>query len=118
MDAFDTIMVEALDDTLRIVLGDRVSDLIHSLTKKHFETKITLNHNNIEFKINYLEKLIGKEGVQVIQKLTMKRLCQKLKKEYHEVEEHFLILDELYEIKLKMLSQLQIQKTKGAESHN
>ncbi len=118
MDAFDTLMVEALDDTLRIVLGESVSDLIHSLTEKHIATKVKQNHNSIETKISYLEKLIGKEGVQVIQTETMKRLCLKLKKEYHEVEEHFLILDELYEMKLKMLSQLQSQKTKGSESPN
>ena len=118
MDAFDTLMVEALDDTLRIVLGESVSDLIHSLTEKHYATKITQNHNSIEFKISYLEKLLGKEGVQVIQAETMKRLYQNLKKEYQEVEEHFLILDELYEMKVKMVSQLQSQKTKGSESPN
>jgi len=118
MDAFDRLMVEALDDTLRIVLGENVSDLIHSLTEKHIATKVTYNHDSIETKISYLEKLIGKEGVQVIQTETMKRLCHKLKKEYQEVEEHFLILDELYEMKLKMLCQLQNQKTKGSENPN
>jgi hypothetical protein len=118
MDAFDTLMIEALDDTLRIVLGDSVSDLIHKLTEKHLSTKAKGNLNSMETKISYLEKLIGKEGVQVIQAQTMKRLCHKLKKEYQEVEEHFLILDELYEMKLKMLCQLQRQKTKGSESPN
>ncbi|MCW8802053.1 MAG: hypothetical protein OQK81_01715 [Candidatus Bathyarchaeota archaeon] len=118
MDAFDTLMVEALDDTLRIVLGDSVSDLIHKLTEKHLATKLTQKPNSMETKISYLEKLIGKEGVQVIQTETMKRLCRKLKKEYQEVEEHFLLLDELYEMKLKMLSQLQTQKDKVSENPN
>ncbi|MDG6221764.1 MAG: hypothetical protein IAX21_06370 [Candidatus Bathyarchaeota archaeon] len=118
MDAFDNLLGEALDDTLKIVLGNSVSDLIHKLTEKHLSTKITEKQNTIETKINYLEKLIGKEGTQVIQTATMKRLCLKLKNEYQEVEEHFLILDELYEMKLKMLFQLQNQKTKGSENPN
>ncbi len=111
-------MGEALKDTLRTVLGENVSGLINSLTEKHLATEVTQSNNNIETKISYLEKLLGKEGTQVIQKQTMKRLCQKLKKEYQEVEEHFLILDELYEIKLKMLSQVKSQKTKGSENPN
>ena len=111
-------MGEALSDTLRTVLGENVSGLINSLTEKHLATKVTQSNNSIETKISYLEKLLGKEGTQVIQKQTMKRLCQKLKKEYQEVEEHFLILDELYEIKLKMLTQLKSQKTKGSENPN
>lgn len=119
MDAFDTLMVEALDDTLRVVLGESVSELILQLTEKHLSTKITENpQSNIQNIINYLEKLIGKEGTQVIQTATMKRLCLKLKKEYQEVEDHFIILDELYEMKLKMLSQLNNQKTKGSENPN
>ena len=118
MDAFDTLLKEALDDTLRIVLGDSVSDLVTSLTEKHVATKVPHNHDSIQTKISYLEKLLGKEGLQVIQTQTMKRLCQKLKQEYQEVEEHFVILDEMYEMKLKMLSQLQSQKTLGSENPN
>ena len=118
MDTFNTLLVEAFDDTLKIVLGERISDLVHELTEKYLSAKMIQGHNNVDSKIEYLEKLIGKEGTQVIQTATMKRLCIKLKKEYQEVEDHFLILDELYEMKLKMLSQLQSQKNMGSENPN
>jgi len=34
---------------------------------------------------------------------SIKRLCLKLKEEYEEVESHFSVLDELYDIKFKLL---------------
>ena len=112
MDAFDTLMFEALDDTLKIILGESVSDLIQSLTKKHLALKTQEHTNNLDTILGYLEKLIGKEGTQVIQTTTMKRLCRKLKQEYEEVESHFLVLDELYEMKFNLLSQPQNSTTK------
>ena len=115
MDAFDTLLFEALDDTLKIVLGEGISELIHSLTEKHLSIKLEENSNNVDAVITYLEKLIGKEGTQVIQAASIKRLCLKLKQEYEEVETHFLVLDELYEMKLNLLSQTSTEKTKSSE---
>jgi len=115
MDSFDALLFEALDDTLKIVLGESISELIHSLTEKHLSLKLKENSNNIDTVITYLEKLIGKEGTQVIQAASMKRLCLKLKQEYEEVEEHFFVLDELYEMKLNLLSQVPTEKTNHSE---
>ena len=99
-------MFEALDDTLRLVLGENVSKLIHSLTEKQPSLKLKEVSNKIELIISYLEKLIGKEGTRIIQTVSIKHLCLKLKQEYEEVETHFLFLDEIYEMKFKLLALL------------
>ena len=97
-------MFEALDDTLRLMLGERVSKLIHSLTERQATLKLEAVDNNIEGVISYLEKLLGKEGAQIIQTVSIKRLCLKLKQEYEDVESHFRVLDELYEMKFNLLA--------------
>jgi hypothetical protein len=107
MEGFNDLMFEALDDTLRRVLGESVSELIHSLTERQPSPELKQIGGNIETIIAYLEKLIGKEGTQIIQTASIKRLCLKLKQEYEEVEDHFLFLDELYEMKFKLLVPLQ-----------
>jgi hypothetical protein len=94
---------EALDDTLRSVLGKDIFELIHNY-KKRRATAITKLDNNIDEVISYLEKLIGKEGTQIIQAISFKRLCLKLKQEYEEVEDYFSLLDKLYEMKFNMLA--------------
>ncbi len=99
-------MFEALDDTLRLVLGETVSQLIHSLTERRPSLKFKKIGGKNEVTISYLEKLLGKEGAQVIQSISIKRLCQKLKREYEEVEAYFLFLDKLYEIKFKLSAPL------------
>ena len=103
-------MFEALDDTLRLVLGESVSELIQSLTERQPSLKLKEVGNNIEVIISYLEKLLGKEGAQIIHAVSIKRLCLKLKQEYEEVEAHFLFLDELYEMKFKLSAPLMKEK--------
>jgi len=115
MENFNDLMFEALDDTLRLVLGESVSELIHSLTERQPSLKLKEAGNNIEVIISYLEKLLGKEGAQIIHMISIKRLCLKLKQEYEEVEAHFLFLDELYEMKFKLLAPL---LNKKQSSHN
>ncbi|MGD9131591.1 MAG: hypothetical protein PVH73_08495 [Candidatus Bathyarchaeota archaeon] len=115
MDNFNELMFEALDDTLRLMLGERVSKLIHSLTERQASLKLKEVGNNIDVIISYLERLLGKEGAQIIQTVSIKRLCLKLEQEYEEVENHFLLLDELYEMKFKLLASL-MNKTHSA--HN
>jgi hypothetical protein len=102
MNSFNDLMIEALDDTLRLMLGESVSELIHSFTQKQTSLKLKEVNNKIEVIITYLEKLIGKEGTQIIQMTSIKRLCLKLKQEYEEVEAHFSLLDQLYEMKFKL----------------
>jgi hypothetical protein len=106
MDNFNELMFEALDDTLRRVLGENVSELIYSLTERQLSLKIKEFDGNLEVIISYLEKLLGKEGARIIHTISIRRLCKKLKQEYEEVEDHFLVLDELYEMKFKLLAPL------------
>jgi hypothetical protein len=110
MDNFNDLMFEALDDTLKLMLGESVSELIHSFTERQSSLKLKEVGNNIDDIISYLEKLIGKEGAQIIHTVSIKRLCLKLKQEYEEVEAHFLFLDELYEMKFKLLAPLLNEK--------
>ena len=109
-DNFNDLMFEALDDTLRTVLGERVFSLVHSLTQKHLSMEID-EHQNVEAVMSYLEKLIGKEGARVLHSASIKRLCCKLRQEYEEVEAHFSVLDELYEMKFRLLTPLQKEKS-------
>lgn len=102
MDRFNDLMFEALDDTLKLMLGESVSELIHTFTERQTSLKIKHVNNKNEVTIDYLEKLLGKEGAQIIQTTSIKRLCLKLKQEYEEVEAHFLLLDQLYEMKFKL----------------
>lgn len=115
MNAFDTLMFEALDETLKMVLGDSISKLVHSLTEKNLPLKMKENKKDIELILAYLEKLIGKEGTQIIQAASIKRLCLKLQQEYKEVEAYFLVLDELYDMKFNLLDQLQKDKKEQRE---
>ena len=106
MNNFNELMFEALSDTLRRVLGENVSELIYSLTERQPALKLKEFDGNLEVIISHLEKLLGKEGARIIHTLSIKRLCQKLKQEYETVETHFLVLDELYEMKFKLLAPL------------
>jgi hypothetical protein len=106
MDNFDELMFEALEDTLRMVLGENVSNLVHSFTERKAALKLKEAGKNIDDTIADLEKLLGKEGAQIIQTISIKRLFLKLKQEYEEVEAHFTVLDELYEMRFKLLAPL------------
>jgi len=97
------------------MLGESVSELIHSLTERQTSLKLKEVSNKIDAIISYLEKLLGKEGAQIIQTASIKRLCLKLKQEYEEVEAHFLFLDELYEMKFKLLAS---SLNKNHSTHN
>lgn len=96
-------MSEALDDTLRRILGKDIFELIHKYRKRRTTTLTTLN-SNIDDVITYLEMLIGKERTQIIHAMSVKRLCLKLKQEYEEVEDYFSFLDKLYEMKFNLLT--------------
>jgi hypothetical protein len=115
MKTFDDLLIEELDDTLKLVLGKNISNLIHAYKKKRAALKTSKIDNNINDVIEYLEKLIGKESTQIIQTISIKRLCFKLKREYEEVENHFSFLDELYEMKFKLLTP---PKSENQTEHN
>ena len=109
MEKFNELLSEALDDTLRLVLGENASEFIHSVVERHPSPELAVEED-IDAIIEYLEKLIGKEGAQIIHAACIKRLCLKIKKEYEDVEAHFLVLDELYDMKFKLLSPLLKEK--------
>ena len=71
MDNFNELMFEALDETLRLMLGERVSKLIHSLTERQASLKPKEIGNNIDVIISHLERLLGKEGAQIIQTVSI-----------------------------------------------
>ena len=102
MDRFNDLMFEALDDTLKLMLGESIYKVVHALKKRRRTLNLKDVNNEIESTITYLEKILGKEGAQIIRTASVKRLCLKLKKEYEEVEAHFLLLDQLYEMKFKL----------------
>jgi hypothetical protein len=115
MENFSDLMFEAFDDTLKLVLGESISELIYSLAERQPSLKLKEPNKNIDSIISYLEKLIGKEGAQIIQTMSVKRLCYKIRHEYEEVEAHFLFLEELYEMKFKLLAPL-LTKKKSANN--
>ena len=103
MERFEELLFEAIDDTVRQVFGESNSELIYALMERHGMVKQKDVGERIEAFHAYLEKLVGSEGAQIIQATSIKRLCLKLQREYEEVEKYFTVLDELYEIKFKLL---------------
>lgn len=103
MDYFGKLMFESLNEAVRLVLGENICQLIYSFIKRQPSLKLEEVGDKIGVVTSYLEKLLGKEGAQIIQTFGIKRLCLKLKREYEEVEDHFVFLDELYEIKFRLL---------------
>jgi hypothetical protein len=103
METFKELMFETLEETVRMILGENISQLINSLKQRQTSLKLNENGNNNDVNITYLEKLLGKEGAQIIQAISIKRLYLKLKREFEEVEKYFVFLDELYEMKFRLL---------------
>lgn len=104
MERFDELLFEATDGTMRRVFGERGSDLIYRLMERHALLKRKEIARNIEAFYSHWEKLLGSEGTRIIQATSLRCLCLKLRREYEEVETYFSILDELYEIKFKLLA--------------
>jgi len=104
MERFDGLLFEAIDDTIRLVFGESASELIYSLVERHVSLKRGEIGEKVEIFFSYLEKLLGSEGARIIQNASIKRLCLKLRREYEEIETYFSFLNELYEIKFKLLA--------------
>jgi len=110
MERFSGLLSEAMDDTLRRVLGEATSELIYGLMERQVLVKREEVGEKIEAFYAYLEKLLGSEGAQVIEAVSLKRLCLKLRREYEEIEKYFSFLDRLYETKFKLLTSLLEEK--------
>lgn len=105
MKEFGELLSEAMDDTIRDVFGESASELIHRLLERQVLLRREEVGEKIEVVYACLERLVGSEGARVIQATGLRRLCLKLRREYEEVEVYFALLDELYEVKFKLLSQ-------------
>ncbi len=100
---FGELLSEAMDETIRQVFGECASEVIYRVMERYASLEREEIGDKIEIFCAYLEKLLGSEGVQVIQATSLKRLCLKLRLEYEEVEMYFSFLDKLYEVKFKLL---------------
>lgn len=93
-----------IDVTIRRVFGESASELIYSV----MERQTSLKREEISEKIDdfqvYMRKLVGSEIAQIVLVTSLEDLCTQLQREYEEVEKYFSVLDELYEIKFKLLS--------------
>jgi hypothetical protein len=104
MDRFDELLFEAIDDTVRQVLGESASELIYRLMERLVLLKREEVGKKIEVFYSYLEKVLGSEGARIIRDTSLKRLCLTLRREYEKIEMYFSFLDELYEVKFKLLA--------------
>ena len=104
MQRFSELFFEAMDDALREVFGESAYDLICRFMETHASLKREEFGETIEVVYVPLEKLLGSESTRIIQATSLKRLCLKLQREYEEVEKYFSVLDELYEIKFRLLA--------------
>lgn len=103
MKGFSDLFSEAMGVTVREVFGESASELIYIFMEKHARLKREEIGEKIGTFSAYLEKLLGSERAQISQAAGLKYLCLRLKHEYEEVEKYFSLLDELYEVKFRLL---------------
>jgi len=103
---FGELLSETLDDTIRRVFGRSASELICRFVERQVMIKREEVGEKIEAFYLYLEKLLGSEGAEVIEVASLKLLCLRLRREYEEIERYFSLLDELFEIKFRLLAPL------------
>lgn len=104
MKEFNELLFETIDDTIKAVFGESASMLIYGFMESHVSLKREEVGEKIEIFYGFLEKLLGSEGARILQNTGLKCLCLKLQREYEEVEKHFSLLDELYEVKFRLLA--------------
>jgi hypothetical protein len=104
MKRFSGLLSESLDDTIRQIFGESASELIYSLMERQAHLKPEETGKNIEAFHAYVRRLVGSEIAQIILVACLKKLCAEVQREYAQVESHFSLLDELYEIKFKLLT--------------
>ena len=72
------------------------------------ERQVSLKREEVGEKIEdfqaYVKRLVGSEVTQLIIATSLEGLCAELRREYEEIERYFAFLDELYEIKFKLLT--------------
>ena len=117
MERFGELFSEAINATMKRVFGESASELIYRLSERQAFLKREEVGERIEVFQAYLQRLVGLEISQIILATSLKELCTTLQREYEEVEKHFSFLDELYEVKFKLLSPSSLDKA-GSPLHN
>jgi len=101
---FGELLSATVHATMRQVFGESASDLIYRL----MEREAALKREEVGEKIDdfqaYVKKLVGSEAAQIILVTSLKGLCAELRREYEEIERYFWFLDELYEVKFRLLA--------------
>ena len=117
VERFGELLSEAINATMRRVFGESASELIYRLSERQAFLKREEVGERIEAFQAYLQKLVGLEISQIILATSLKELCTTLQCEYEEIEKHFSLLDELYEVKFKLLAPSSLDKA-GSPLHN
>lgn len=104
MKGFGVLLSETMDVTMRQVFGESTSELIYRLMERQLSLKREEVGEKIEVFQAYLQKLVGSDVAQIILSTGLKELCTKLRREYEEVEKYFSFLDELYDVKFRLLA--------------
>lgn len=103
MTKFGELWSEAIDITIKGTFGMSASSLIYELMERQASLKREELGEKIDAFHTYMEKLLGSEVALIVHASSLRILCDKLRREYEEVENYFSVLDELYEIKFKLL---------------
>jgi len=103
---FGVLLSETLSVTMRQVFGESTSELIYTLMERQVSLKREEVGEKIEVFQAYLEKLVGSDVAYIIVATGLKGLCAELRREYEEIEKYFWLLDELYDMKFKLLAPL------------
>jgi len=101
---FSVLLSDTMNNTMVQVFGESASELIYTLMERQAALKREEVGEKIEAFHAYVKKLVGSEIAQVILTAGLKGLCAELRREYEEVEKYLSFLEDLYEIKLRLLA--------------
>lgn len=117
MKKFDILLSESMRVTIRRVFGESASELIYRLSEKRSFARRGEVAENVEAFQAYLQRLVGAEISQIIVASSLRKLYTALRREYVEVERYLSLLDELDEVKFRLLMSLSNDNA-GPPLHN
>jgi len=104
VERFGELLSATMYVTMRQVFGESCSELIYRLMERQASLKREEVGEKIEAFQAYLQKLVGSEAAQIILATSLKELCTELRLEYEEIEKYLSLLDELYDVKFRLLA--------------
>ena len=107
VERFDALLSAKMYDVMKETFGESASTLIYCLMERQTSLKREEIGKKIEVFQTYLKRLVGPEATRIILATGLKQLFTALKREYEEVEKYFSLLDELYEVKFRLLTSFQ-----------